>query len=282
VPRLLLGKPIADTIAASLRDRVRRLTDHGHQPTLAVISIEAAAAARVYATRLERIATRLGMRVVVTEADEARSLNEAIGQANQDPKVHGVILLAPLPSDIDEEATVERLAPEKDVEGVHPYNAGRLARGEPSYVPSTAEAVLLLIKESGVRLAGAHAVVVGRSPVIGQPCALLLVRENATVSIAHRSTRDLASITRQADVLVVAVGHAGIIRGDMLRPGVVIADAGISVTPTGVVGDVDFASAAPVAAAITPVPGGVGALTTTLLLRNTVTAAEKLGSSLDQ
>jgi methylenetetrahydrofolate dehydrogenase (NADP+)/methenyltetrahydrofolate cyclohydrolase len=278
VTRLLLGKPIADAIGASVAQSVARLRAREVTPTLAAISIQPGASSRVYVERLRRVATDLGIRVLDQEADEARTLNETIGRANDDRSVHGIVVLSPLPAEIEENGTVERIAPSKDVEGLHPYNAGRLARGDPMYIPPTAEAVLMLLRESGRPLDGALAVVVGRSPVIGQPCALLLIRENATVTVAHRGTRDLGALTRGAEVLVVAVGHPGAVRGDMIRPGAVVADAGINVTPAGVVGDVEFEGASRVAYAITPVPGGVGALTTTLLLRNTVRAAEAQAS----
>lgn len=273
--RLLLGKPIADAIATSLSERVTRLQELSTVPTLAAISIRPGASSRVYVSRLRGVARSLGISVRDEEADEARALHAAIARANDDRSVHGIILLSPLPAEIDENGAVDRIAPDKDVEGLHPYNAGRLARGDPTYIPPTAEAILTLLGESGSGLDGAVAVVVGRSPVIGQPCALLLMQKNATVAVAHRGTRDLGALTRTADVLVVAIGQPGAVRGDMVRPGAVVADAGINMTPSGMVGDVDFAAASRVASAITPVPGGVGALTTTLLLRNTVIAAEQ-------
>jgi methylenetetrahydrofolate dehydrogenase (NADP+) / methenyltetrahydrofolate cyclohydrolase len=275
VARLLLGKPIADAMAISIAERVSRLQRGGVAPTLAAISVRPSASSRVYVDRLRRVATRLGISVREEEAHEASSLHEAIARSNGDPSVHGILLLSPLPTEIDENGTIETIVPAKDVEGLHPYNAGRLARGDPTYVPPTAEAIMTLLGQSGVALDGALAVVVGRSPVIGQPCALLLIQENATVAVAHRGTRDLGALTRTADVLVVAVGHPGAVSGDMVRPGAVVADAGINVLPSGMVGDVDFEAASRVAEAITPVPGGVGALTTTLLLRNTVRAAEE-------
>jgi len=279
VARLLLGKPIADAIANSLSNRVTRLQEQSVVPTLAAISVRPGASSRVYVSRLRRVAKDLGISVRDEEADTARTLHAAIARANDDRSVHGIILLSPMPAEIDENDAVERIAPTKDVEGLHPFNAGRLARGDPTYIPPTAEAILALLGESGSVLDGAVAVVVGRSPVIGQPCALLLMQKNATVTVAHRGTRDLGKLTRTADVLVVAIGQPGAVGGEMVRPGAVVADAGINMTPSGMVGDVDFAAASRVASAITPVPGGVGALTTTLLLRNTVRAAEEhLGS----
>jgi methylenetetrahydrofolate dehydrogenase (NADP+)/methenyltetrahydrofolate cyclohydrolase len=171
---------------------------------------------------------------------------------------------------------MDRIAVDKDVEGMNPFNAGLLALGRPSFVPSSAEAAIELLRFYEIPLAGARVTVLGRSPVIGRPLVALLIMEDATVTVAHSKTADLAAVTRDADIVVVGVGRAGLVRGDMLRRGATIVDAGINVTPRGLVGDVDMESVATVAAALSPVPGGLGSVTTELLLRNVLTAAEKL------
>jgi methylenetetrahydrofolate dehydrogenase (NADP+)/methenyltetrahydrofolate cyclohydrolase len=170
---------------------------------------------------------------------------------------------------------VELIAPAKDVEGVHPQSAGLLAAGRPRFVPSTAEGIVELLRFHGVPLRGARAVVVGRSGVVGRPAAALLLNEDATVTVAHSKTPDIAALTRGASIIVVAVGKAGFLTGDMLSPGATVIDAGINVTPTGITGDVDVESVSGTAAALSPVPGGLGAVTTALLLRNVVAAAEQ-------
>ncbi len=274
---LLQGKPLADGIAASVREGVERLRKRGVDPALAVHIAAADPAARLYLERIERTGARFGVRVEVAESRDGPSLLDAIERTNHDPKIHGLALLTPLPRDVDAHEAMERIAPGKDVEGVHPYNVGRLTEGRPTFVPSTAEAILLLLRHSGAPLRGARAVVVGRSPILGRPVALLLLAQHATVTLAHSGTRDLAALTREADVLVVGVGRPRMITAAMVRKGAIVIDAGINATPDGVVGDVDFASVSQVAEAITPVPGGVGSLTAMLLLRSTLHAAENRG-----
>ena len=187
-----------------------------------------------------------------------------------------MLLLTPLPGKLDEAHLVDHIARQKDVEGMNPFNMGLLADGRPQFVPSTAEAIIELLKFHGVRLAGARAAVVGRSTVIGRPVALLLLMEDATVTIAHTKTAEVGEATRGADVVIIGIGRAGFLRGDMVAPGATVIDAGINVTPRGLVGDVDVESVSAVASALSPVPGGLGAVTTELLLRNVLTAAEQL------
>lgn len=198
----------------------------------------------------------------------------ALDRVSRDRDVHGVLLLTPLPGKLDEGHLVDHIAPEKDVEGVNPYSVGLLLDGRPRFVPSTAEAIVELLKFHGVTLAGAHVVVVGRSTVVGRPAAALLLNEDATVTIAHTRTPDVPALTRRAAVVVVAVGRAGFLSGAMIAPGAVVVDAGINMTPAGIAGDVDADSVAGVAGALSPVPGGVGTVTTALLLRNVISAAE--------
>jgi methylenetetrahydrofolate dehydrogenase (NADP+)/methenyltetrahydrofolate cyclohydrolase len=274
--RLLTGKPIADGVATALAPRVAELAGRGVAPTLAALQYRPDPSARFFVERMQRAAARVGVRVVAEEVDGVSQLHAAIERRNLDPATHGITVLAPLPAGVDVAGIMERVDPRKDVEGLHPYNAGRLASEKPTFIPYTAEAILLLLRASGIALAGARAVVVGRSIVVGRPASLLLMYDNATVTLAHRGTHDLAALTREADILVVAIGRPAFITAEMVRPGAVVVDAGINATPAGLVGDVDFEPVSRVASAITPVPGGVGSLTTMLLLRNVVKAAEQL------
>ena len=234
--------------------------------------------ARFFAERIQRTGARVGVSVVADEVATVDELLRAIAGRNADPRTHAVTVLAPLPSSVDVPAVMETLDPRKDVEGLHPYNVGRLASERPTFIPYTADAIVLLLRENAIALAGSRAVVVGRSIVVGRPVSLLLMYENASVTLAHTGTHDLAALTREAEILVVAVGRPALITAQMVRPGAVVVDAGINATPDGVVGDVDFERVSRVASAITPVPGGVGSLTTMLLLRNAVTAAERFAS----
>ena len=194
---------------------------------------------------------------------------------SMDRTVNGILLLTPLPGALDEAHVIDHIAIAKDVEGMHPFNMGFLADGRPRFVPSTAGAVVHLLKFYDVRLEGAHAVVIGRSTVIGRPAAYLLLAENATVTIAHRRTKELEKLTQMADIIVVGVGHPAFLTGAMVRPGATVIDAGINMTPNGLAGDVELESVASVAGALSPVPGGLGTVTAALLLRNLLTATER-------
>ena len=275
--RLLHGKPLAEELHATSAERIARLRDRGVEPRLAVVSVGADPAANTYFQRLVGHGRRLG--IVVDDVSLPRESAEAtvagtLERLGADPRVNGMLLLTPLPGKLDEGHLVDHIAREKDVEGMNPFNVGLLADGRPHFVPSTAEAIVELLRFHGVSLRGARAVVIGRSTVIGRPAAYLLLNEDATVTIAHRGTAELAAITRTADVVVVGIGRAGFVKGDILRSGATVIDAGINVTPQGIVGDVDLASVSAIAGALSPVPGGVGAVTTELLLRNVITATE--------
>jgi methylenetetrahydrofolate dehydrogenase (NADP+)/methenyltetrahydrofolate cyclohydrolase len=275
--RLLHGRPLAERLNARSRERSTALQGRGIHPALAVISVGIAPAANTYLERLGRGGKALDITVrdVSLESDATeQSVMAELDRASRDPSLHGVLLLTPLPGKLDEGHLVDHIAPQKDVEGVNPYNVGLLLDGRPRYVPSTAEAIVELLKFHQIRLAGADVVVVGRSTVVGRPAAALLLNEDATVTIAHKSTADVAALTRRADVIVVAVGRVGFLTGKMVAPGATVIDAGINATPAGVAGDVDADSVASVAGALSPVPGGVGTVTTALLLRNVLTAAE--------
>ena len=250
-------------------------------PRLATVSVGADPAANTYVQRLAARGRKLEIAVddVALPRDTSeRDLVATLEKLGADARTHGVLLLTPLPGALDEGHIVDHIAPAKDVEGMNPFNVGLLADGRPRFVPSTAEAVVALLKYHDVLLRGARAVVIGRSTVIGRPVAYLLLKEDATVTIAHTHTKDLREITRDANVVVVGVGRAGFLKGDMVSPGATVVDAGINMTPHGIVGDVDTESVSAVVAALSPVPGGVGGVTTELLLRNVLTAAEQQGA----
>ena len=276
--RLLHGKPLAEKLRERSRERSAALAARGIAPRLAVVSVGIDPAANTYLQRLAAHGKRLA--IAVDEVDlpgdtPERQLVTTLERLGADPRINGILLLTPLPGALDEGHIVDHIVAAKDVEGMNPWSVGLLADGRPRFVPSTAEAVVELLKFHGVALRGARAAVIGRSTVIGRPAAYLLLKEDATVTIAHRQTRDIRAVTKDASVIVVGVGRAGFLRGDMISPGATVIDAGINVTPKGIVGDVDVESVSPVAAALSPVPGGLGAVTTELLLRNVLTATER-------
>jgi len=276
--RLLHGRPLAERLAARSRERSGALRGRDIHPTLAALSVGIDPAANTYLQRLVRSGRAVGVTVrdvsLGRDADEQAVMAE-LDRASRDRAIHGVLLLTPLPGKLDEGHLVDHIAPPKDVEGVNPYSVGLLLDGRPRFVPSTAEAIVELLKFHGVPLAGVDVVVVGRSTVVGRPAAALLLNQDATVTIAHKRTADVAALTRRAAIVVVAVGRAGFLTGEMIAPGATVVDAGINMTPAGIAGDVDTDSVASVAGALSPVPGGVGTVTTALLLRNVVTAAER-------
>ena len=275
--RIIDGKSIAKELRESLAPRVAALKEQGITPGLTVIVVGDDPASAIYVRNKERACVKLGMNSQVlrfpSETTQEEILN-TVRLLNQDDSVHGILVQLPLPRHIDEQAVLRAIDPDKDVDGFHAMNAGRLMNGEPGFVACTPKGVMRLLEVSGVELDGKNAVVVGRSNIVGKPMALLLLQKNCTVTIAHSHTKDLAAVTRNADILVVAVGRAGFITGDMIKPGAAVMDVGINRVDGKVVGDVDFESAKEVASCITPVPGGVGAMTIAMLMENTVEAAE--------
>ena len=213
-----------------------------------------------------------------TAADQERALTAELERLNADPLVAGIIVQMPLPEGVRLGAVVDAIDPAKDIDGIHPLNAGLLRLGYDGFVPATAHAALEMLSRSGIDIEGADAVVIGRSPIVGMPVAFMLTKGSATVTVCHSRTRDLADKTRRADIVVVAAGHPRLVTGDMLKAGAVVIDVGINVVDGQVVGDVDFASAREVAGAITPVPGGIGPLTNALLLAHLVRAAQRQAS----
>jgi len=265
------GRALAERIRAEVAEEVRPLGRVG----LATVLVGDDPASEIYIRRKQEAAEEAGIEArdlrlpVDTPADELRRL---IDELNADDAVDGLLVQSPLPSHLDEPTVVGWLDPAKDVDGFHPENAGRLYLGRPTLIPATPLGIMALLEEYGVPLAGARAVIVGRSIIVGKPVAMLLLAANATVTICHSRTTDLPAETRQADVLVVAVGQPGVVSAEMVKEGAAVIDVGINRTPEGLRGDVDPA-AADRAGYITPVPGGVGPMTIALLLRNTVRAA---------
>jgi methylenetetrahydrofolate dehydrogenase (NADP+)/methenyltetrahydrofolate cyclohydrolase len=285
--RIIDGKAFAAKLREDVAAEVARLqAEHGLTPGLAVVLVGEDAASQVYVRNKGEQTKAAGMHSVThrlpaeTTQDELLAL---VRELNNDPAIHGVLVQFPVPDHIDQGAVVAAISPDKDVDGLTVINAGRLASGLPALVACTPSGCVLLIKDAlGGDLAGKHAVVIGRSNLVGKPVAQLLLAENCTVTIAHSRTADLPAIARQADILVAAVGRPLMVKGDWIKPGAVVIDVGINRVPgkepgkTRLVGDVAFDEAAEVAGAITPVPGGVGPMTIACLLQNTVTAAKRL------
>lgn len=276
--RLLYGRPLAETVNAETRTRAGRLSErHGRAPALSVVMTGADPSAATYLGSLESAGKRLGVgvqrAVVARGADEAAYAAVLRGLA-KDEAISGILLLTPLAPGVELTSVAAHLPPAKDVEGMHPLSAGLLAAGRPRFVPTTADAVIALLRHYEITLRGSRVTVVGRSLVFGRPLAALMLMEHATVTIAHSQTPDLPSQTRSADIVCIGIGQAGALTGEMIREGAVVIDAGINVRPEGIVGDVDATSVAAVASAYSPVPGGLGAVTTALLMRNVVSAAE--------
>ncbi|HPM72264.1 MAG TPA: bifunctional methylenetetrahydrofolate dehydrogenase/methenyltetrahydrofolate cyclohydrolase FolD [Spirochaetales bacterium] len=285
--KLLDGKRLAEEIRVGLGPRVLALAERGMVPGLAVLLVGDDPASVSYVTAKEKACAELGMRSVErrlpAEAGEA-AIIEVVREFNDDPSVHGILIQLPLPKGVSEAKVVEANSPEKDVDGFTPVNVGRMVIGEPCFLPCTPHGVLKLIEASGIRTAGAHAVVVGRSNIVGKPLATLLARKsvNATVTVCHTGTRDLAEHTRRADILIACAGTPELIKADMVKPGACVIDVGVNRVDDQsrakgwrLVGDVEFDAVKDVAGSITPVPGGVGPMTITMLLFNTVESAER-------
>ncbi len=257
------------------------LSAHGQRPHLAAVLVGEDPASEVYVRNKQKDCEQAGLDsqlVPLPQDTSTEALLGEIARLNADPRVHGILVQLPLPPQIDAEQVLEAIDPLKDVDAFHPENVGRLTLGRPRFQPCTPAGIIELLAREGLTTEGRRAVVVGRSDIVGKPMALLLLqshsRGNATVTVCHSRTRDLAEITRDAELLIVAAGRPGFITGEMVQPGAVVIDVGIHRTASGLVGDVDFASVSPVAGHLTPVPGGVGPLTRAMLLCNTLTAAQ--------
>ena len=258
------------------RDAAAFIADTGHTPGLVTILVGEDPASQVYVRSKGERTREVGMASFHEELPATSSQDEvesAVARWNADDRVDGILVQLPLPGDLDSKRVLELIDPSKDVDGFHPVSVGRLVANQPGLRPCTPMGVMELLRTYDIPVTGAEAVVVGRSDIVGKPVALLLLHQSATVTIAHSRTRDLAGVTRRADILVAAVGRPEMITGDMIRPGATVIDVGVNRTEAGLAGDVQFASAEPVAGAITPVPGGVGPMTIAMLLSNTLEAA---------
>lgn len=278
--RIIDGSALSQRIRDEVAYRVAELAKQGVRPGLAVVLVGDNPASQVYVRNKVLACEKAGLHSVKEQYPATMSeaeLLQRIAVLNGDPTIHGILVQLPLPPHMDAHKVIEAIAPEKDVDGFHVSNAGLLMTGQPLFRPCTPYGVMKMLEAEGVALRGAEAVIVGASNIVGKPMAMLLLAAGATVTLCNSKTRDLAAHTRRADVLVVATGKPGIVNGDMIKPGAVVIDVGINRGEDGKLrGDVDFDSAAHVAGAITPVPGGVGPMTIAMLLVNTVEAAERL------
>ena len=277
--RLLEGRAIAAEIRTAVAEDVASFTaGQGRPPGLRVVIVGRDAPSTVYLEQILRGCDKVGIDggfvELEGEATEAK-VTATVRDLNADKAVDGVIVQMPLPVTIRLRAVIDAIDPAKDIDGIHPLNAGLLRLGYDGFLPATAHAAVEILRRSAIEIEGRDAVVIGRSAVVGMPAAFLLVKEDATVTVCHSRTRDLAGHVRRADIVVVAAGKPGLVTGAMLKPGAVVVDVGINVVDGRIVGDVDFASAREVASAITPVPGGVGPLTNALLLTHLIRAAER-------
>ena len=277
---LLDGKALAAGLMADLKLRADALKARGKTPGLAVILVGDDPASQVYVRNKGKACEDLGLlseTIRLPQETSQQDLETQIEQLNQDPRIDGILVQLPLPRHLDEARALKKILPQKDVDGFHIENAGKLFTGQSGVVACTPKGILHMLKACGVPLAGKEAVVIGRSNIVGKPVAMLLLNENCTVTICHSRTKDLSAHTRRADILVAAVGKPGFVTGDMVNPGAAVVDVGINRVDGKVVGDVDFAAVEPVAGWISPVPGGVGKMTICMLMENTVEAAERKG-----
>jgi len=270
------------TIAAGIREEVRVEVDRlkrekGITPALAVILVGDNPASRIYVKNKGKASSEAGIRsiehILPQDAKEKEILS-LISRLNNDPSVHGILVQLPLPAHIDEHSIVEAVSPQKDVDGFHPYNIGRLVTGRPTFEPCTPKGIMKLLDATGVPLSGKEAIVIGRSNIVGKPLALMLLKRDSTVTICHSKTENLPEKIHSSDIVIAAIGKAGFVKGEWIKQGAVVIDVGINRTDKGLVGDVEFREAGERASYITPVPGGVGPMTIAMLLSNTVEAVK--------
>ncbi len=276
---LIDGKALSQSILEGLRERAARLAETAHQPALAVVLVGEDPASKVYVRNKVRACEKVGIRSVEHRLGADTTEEELLGlidRLNADPLIDGILVQLPLPPHLSSSLVIDAIAPEKDVDGFHVASAGALLTGRPGFLPCTPYGVMKLLEAAGCDPEGKHAVVVGRSNIVGKPQALLLLEKNATVTIAHSRTPDLAEVTRRADIIVMAVGRAKMLKGDMVKPGAVVIDVGMNRDEEGrLCGDVERESVEAVAGALTPVPGGVGPMTIAMLMTNTIEALER-------
>ena len=278
--KLIDGKAISAQIRMELAESTKQFEkESGFLPGLAVVIVGEDPASQVYVRNKRRACEEVGFYSEAYElpAETTQAeLESLVERLNEDPKIHGILVQLPLPKHLDETGILLKIRPEKDVDAFHPYNVGKIMIGDYNFLPCTPAGVMALLARSGVEIAGKNCVVIGRSNIVGKPMAMLLLHANGTVTICHSKTKDLAAVCREADILVVAIGRADFVGADMVKPGAVVIDVGMNRRADGkLTGDVNFAEVEPIASAITPVPGGVGPMTITMLMQNTLTAAKK-------
>lgn len=279
---ILDGKSLAKQIRRELAEQVADfIENNATTPALAAVLVGNDPASEVYVRYKRRDCEEVGMQSLLHQLPAEATQEELlklVSKLNRDPQVHGILVQLPLPPQINAEPVLDAISPQKDVDAFHPENVGRLVQGRPLFLPCTPQGVIELLKRNDIPIAGQHVVIVGRSDIVGKPLSVMLAQKgvDATVTLCHSRTTDLGAITRQADILVVAIGRANFITADMIRPGATVVDVGINRTDAGLVGDVDFEAVSEVAGNITPVPGGVGPLTRVMLLVNTLNAARRL------
>ncbi len=280
MPIVIDGKAVAAKVKAEIKENVGRLKALGVTPGLAVVMVGDNPASAVYVRNKERAANELGIysRMIHLKADSGEDeLLKVVDELNRDKAIHGILVQLPLPNGLDEKKVIERISPKKDVDAFHTENTGRIMIGDYDFLPCTPAGVMELLKSAEIEVCGKNAVVVGRSNIVGKPMAMLLLHSDATVTVCHSKTENLKDITRNADIIVAAVGKAKFITGDMVKDGAAVIDVGMNRDENNkLCGDVDFDSVYPKASVITPVPGGVGPMTIAMLMKNTVKAAEKL------
>lgn len=278
--KVIDGKELSATLRLRLKKEVEELKSKGINPGLAVIIVGEDPASQTYVANKIKACAQVGINskaIRLKESTREEELLAQINDLNQDPNIHGILVQLPLPAHISEHKVLQAIRPEKDVDGFHPNNVGKMMIGEPCLLPCTPHGVLKMIQSTGIEIAGKQAVIVGRSNIVGKPVAMLLLRENATVTIAHSQTKHLQAVTKSADILVVATGRAGMIGKEDVKEGAIVIDVGINRNEEGkLVGDVRYDEVREVASYITPVPGGVGPMTITMLLSNTLEAAQHL------
>jgi methylenetetrahydrofolate dehydrogenase (NADP+) / methenyltetrahydrofolate cyclohydrolase len=277
--KILDGKKIASKIKEELRLEIEKLKEKGTVPGLAVILVGDDSASKIYVASKKKACDEIGIYSQVLEMPEnttQQELEDTIEKLNQDEKIHGILVQLPLPKNIDEEKIIEAIDPKKDVDCFHPENVGKLFIGAEKFLPCTPAGIIEILQRNGIEIAGKECVVVGRSNIVGKPLAIMLLVENGTVTIAHSKTKNLEEVTKRADILVAAVGKAGLITKNMVKKGVVVIDVGMNRLSNGkLVGDVDFDQVKELADAITPVPGGVGPMTIAMLMKNTIIATKQ-------
>ena len=275
---LIDGRAVAKAFKEEIAQKTAQMIEGGVQPHLAVVLVGENPASQVYVRNKENGCIKAGIRSTVIRLEETctqEELEKTVVSLNEDASVHGILVQLPLPRHLDEARVLRLIDPDKDVDGFHAMNSGRLMNGQPGFVPCTPLGVMKLLESYGVDPCGKHAVVIGRSNIVGKPMAMLLLAANATVTVCHSRTQNLKEITRQADILVAAVGRANFVTADMVKPGAVVIDVGINRVDGKIGGDVDFDAVSETAGYITPVPGGVGQMTIAMLLANTLDAAAK-------